>query len=225
MKIKALLAVVFAMTLLGLAGCQNAQPQEQPSTSVATTATDSAPAEPTTAATSTVFTTLPPTVENTLPPTETVEPSATPTVQVVPTTAEPSATATAVAATEAAPATTPTDAASAAQADLQPVEGLWTGSATNLLLTFQIAYQDGQVMLSDLGVLWFGRGDCTIDRLVVAATPIQPEEFTRFYKDDDIRYELTGRVDSATLIVGKITVQAEGCGSHILQWMATPKQP
>ena len=105
------------------------------------------------------------------------------------------------------------------------MEGPWAGSATNLLINFVIRYVDNQMKLSDLAVLYFGPGECTIDVIIPDATPIQPENFTRFFKSDETYYDLKGRFESETLIVGSIIVHPEDCGKRSLQWIASPKQP
>jgi hypothetical protein len=106
------------------------------------------------------------------------------------------------------------------------VEGLWSGSGSNdLILSFRISHSNGQAILGELTVLWLGPGDdCTIDLVVTDETPIQPENFTRFFENKDIRYNLTGRVDSATLIVGEINLHYTGCSDRSIRWIARPRE-
>lgn len=227
MKTKVLLIGVFILALLSFSGCQNSQPPQQPAPSSTAIETSTALVMPTATNTPPAATppaaTLPATATMPQPPTQAVEPSSTPTITPMPATDEPTAV---ISAATSAPTPTQADAA-AALAGIQPQEGLWTGSATDgstLLLTFRIAYTDGQPMLTEVSVLWFGSGDCSINLFVADATSIQPEEFKRFFTNDDMHYNLTGHIVSATQMQGEIILHPEGCGERTLRWIAAPKR-
>jgi len=223
MKTKALLVGVLILALLSVSGCQNSQPPQQPAPSNTAIETSTALEAPTATNPLPPAATLPPTSTMPQPPTQTGEPSSTPTITPMPATDEPTAV---ISATTSAPAPTQAGAA-AALVGIQPQEGLWTGSATDgstLLLTFRVAYTDGQPSLTEVSVLWFGPGDCSINLLVADATPIQSEEFIRFFTNDDMHYNLTGHIVSATQMQGEITLHPEGCGERMLRWVAAPKR-
>lgn len=165
-----------------------------------------------------------------IPPSETLPPSETPSPSDTPTIAAPSPTENLLAppttmtlvTTEALPSPMATSAAPASELSAQPQEGVWSGGAASLILSFRIYYEGAQPMLTDLAILWPGPGECMVDHLLSEDTPIQGTEFTRFYNRDDLRYQLSAKIESATLISGVLNLRYAGCGERKFTWRAVP---
>jgi hypothetical protein len=223
MKKRCLLILILALFTIGLSACQQPPAVGQPKTESATV-TAAMPAQPPAADTQpapdTAVPTLAPTIAPTLPPTETLAATESLT-QVSPTsTAEPATAAAPTAALSEAPAAT--QAVSSSDAEL-PVEGLWNGIGSNLLITFNIIHQNGQVFISDMSVLWLGPSICTVDLRTPGSTAINPEKFTRHAETDLMHYDLNGRMKTPEMIVGDITVHAVDCNERKIDWIAQPK--
>lgn len=170
------------------------------------------------------------TASRTVAPSETPPPSNTPAASNTPTMAVPSPTeisvasptATTLVATEVVASPTATTASPALELSALPQEGVWSGGATGLILSFRIYYEGAQPMLTDLAILWLGPGECMVDHLLSESTPIQGTEFTRFYNKDELRYQLRAKIESATLISGVLDLRYTGCGERKFAWRAVP---
>jgi len=160
----------------------------------------------------------------TLPPSDTPSPSDTPTITApLPTeTLAASPTSMTIVATATAQPPMATTASPASVLSISPQEGVWSGGATGLILSFRIYFEGAQPMLTDLAILWLGPGECMVDHLLSENTPIQGTQFIRFYNKDDLRYQLSAEIESATLISGVLELRYTGCGERKFTWRAVP---
>jgi len=122
-----------------------------------------------------------------------------------------------------------------------PVEGVWTGGGTNLLLSFNIQNRDGEATLSDVGILWEGEGgyiiptavdgdeiepyyiDCEVNTHLEVLVPVDENGFEMNYHTDEFSLVLSGIPTSNTVIEGILNLKVEDCGSHQVSWRAVPK--
>lgn len=144
------------------------------------------------------------------PPTETQPP---PTSTLAPPIEQP--TATVVPDTPASSPVTP-------QAEL-PVEGVWTGGGTDLLLDFEIHSSSGQANLSHVGIVWVGRGECELNVRLDVSVPVNEGSFVMNYHTDEFSVVMKGSQETSSLMTGTVEIQVEGCGDHEINWRAMPK--
>jgi len=154
--------------------------------------------------------TQPPPSPTMQPPTETQSPP-TPTLP-PPTDTPPSAAATDT------PASSPTPP----QTNL-PMEGVWTGGGTNLLVDFEVQNSANQVTVSNVGILWEGRGDCELNVRLDVSVPVDESGFVLSYIADEFSVVMNGTLASNTLFTGVINVKVDGCGDHKVNWQAVSK--
>jgi hypothetical protein len=218
MKNKSILLILVLMLALAFSGCGETVPPPQDTPVPATLApaeplaTEAPAAQPAVSDTPAAVEVQPTETQPPAAPTETTAPTLAPTFTLEPTLA---------AATPETAAATQTPSSSL---DLLPREGQWGGgSGTSLIISFLIGRQGGQATVGDLGLLWFGPEDCTLNLRIEEVTPIQGSQFTRFFTGDDYSYRLTGKIVSDSLIEGVIKIDVEGCGAPTLNWRATPK--
>lgn len=104
-----------------------------------------------------------------------------------------------------------------------PLEGLWHGGGTNLLLDFFVSMSDGKAFISDVGILWVGRDECELNARYDVLVPVDENGFTMNYNIDDIAFELSGTLSSNEVIQGVLDLNYQGCGDHRITWRAVPK--
>ena len=120
-----------------------------------------------------------------------------------------------------APAT-PVTAPVSTQANL-PVEGVWTGGGTDLLVDFEVHLNDGQANVANFGILWVGRGECELNVRLEVSVPIDESGFSMNYTGDDFSVVMNGALKTSSLITGVMNIQVEDCGNHQVNWQAVPK--
>jgi hypothetical protein len=121
----------------------------------------------------------------------------------------------------AAPAT-PVGSPVPTLADL-PLGGLWHGGGTDLLVDFFINDENGKAFVTDLGVLWQGRGECELNARYQVEVPLDENGFTISYNKDDVAFEFYTTEISPELIRGSFDLRYRGCGEHTIIWQAVPK--
>jgi hypothetical protein len=157
-----------------------------------------------------------------LPPSATPLPSATP----IPTETVPPPTPTLPPPTEtpqptAAPAT-PVSSLIPTLGNL-PLEGLWHGGGTKLLLDFFVSISDGKAVLTNVGILWEGREECELNARYNVTVPIDENAFTMKYNVDEVAFQLSGTFASNEVVQGVLALNYQGCGDHRINWRAVPK--
>lgn len=225
MKIKKISVLAFVLILLLTSACGETIPPPQP------TAIESpAPAVDTPAA-------APPTVEEPEAPaaeeanptattqkvpaaTQTVPPALTDTPAIAPTLPP---TPVGTAAPTLVPALTFTPENPPTGSGVTPQEGTWGGGGTSLIVTFEIKKSGDQMQVSDLRLVWFGLGDCEVNHHIPEPSMIDGDTFTRYYNIDDIRYTLTGKFISPTVVQGNFDLSYKDCGTPSITWRAVPK--
>jgi hypothetical protein len=147
-------------------------------------------------------TTQPPTETQTLPsptlpqPTDTIPPTAVP----------------------ATPVSSPIPASA-----ILPVEGVWGGGGTNLLLDFDVQISDGQATISNFGILWMGRRECELNVRLDVLVPLDESGFEMNYQADEFSVAMLGAPTSNSVITGVVNIKVEDCGSHQVNWRAVHK--
>ena len=161
----------------------------------------------------------------TSPPPSATPPLPTPTLQ-PPTETQPPPTSTLPPPTEQPTATvvpdTPASSPVPTQADL-PVEGVWTGGGTDLLLDFEIHSGNNQTSASHFGIVWVGRAECELNVRLVVSVPINEGSFVMNYHTDEFSVVMTGNQETSSLITGIADIEVEDCGDHEIRWRAMPK--
>jgi hypothetical protein len=87
------------------------------------------------------------------------------------------------------------------------VEGVWTGGGTDLLVDFEVQISAGQATVSNVGVLWEGRGDCEVNARLDVSVPVDESGFELEYYADEFSIVMSGTPASNSLITGTINVQ------------------
>lgn len=191
----ACLVLILAVLLAGCAGEATTPPAD---TVVAPSATI-APPQP--SATQPPPTALAPT-QTPLPPAPTQPPADTP----LPT---------------AAPAT-PVSSPVPTLPDLQ-LEGLWHGGGDDFLVDFFISGGADSALVSDVGILWHGQGECELNARYDVQLPLDENGFSMTYNKDDIYFFFSATEISPGLILGVFNLRYKGCGEHKINWRAVPK--
>jgi hypothetical protein len=197
----AILALIFVFSLAGCGGAATTLAVDTVSVPTAP------PVQPTP-------TSAPPT----LPPPTSAPPSATP---LPPTLPAPTATLP-PASTEPPPTETQTNAPAPPQSNL-PVDGVWTGGGTRLLIDFVIQTGSGGTTLSDVGIVWQGHDECDLNGRFNLSAPFNENGFVINYNSDELTFILSGTPVSTTVIEGVLNFKVENCGSQQISWRAIPK--
>ena len=104
-----------------------------------------------------------------------------------------------------------------------PVDGVWTGGGTKLLIDFVIQTSDGATTLSNVGIVWQGRNECDLNGRFDLSVPLNENGFVMNYNGDEVSFILSGTPSSSTVIEGVLNLKVEDCGSHRVPWRAIPK--
>jgi hypothetical protein len=197
------LAILALMLVLSLAGCASTATTPAAVDTVGVPTEAPPPATPTSA---------PPTQPPTSPP-----PSATPLPPTLPAPTEtpPPAPTLPPAATEAGP--------TAPSVSNLPVDGVWTGGGTKLLIDFTIQTSDGTNTISNVGIVWQGHNECDLNGRFNISAPLNDNGFVLNYNSDEVTFILSGVPVSSSIIEGVLNLKVEDCGSHQIPWRAIPK--
>lgn len=104
-----------------------------------------------------------------------------------------------------------------------PVDGVWTGGGTKLLIDFMIQTSNGETTLSNVGIVWQGRNECDLNGRFNLSVPLNEDGFVMNYTSDEVTFILSGTPVSSTVIEGNLNLKVEDCGSHQVPWRAVPK--
>ena len=108
------------------------------------------------------------------------------------------------------------------QANL-PMAGVWTGGGTNLLVDFEVQIVAGQATVSNVGILWEGRGECELNARLDVSVPVDESGFVLNYIADDFSVVMNGALASSALFTGVLNIKLDDCGDHQVNWQAMPK--
>jgi len=117
---------------------------------------------------------------------------------------------------------TPTSSPVPPQANL-PMEGVWTGGGTNLLVDFEVQTSAGQATVSNVGILWEGRDECELNARLNVNTPVDEKGFILNYYADEFSVVMNGTLATSSLFTGVINIKVDECGDHKVDWQAVPK--
>jgi hypothetical protein len=108
------------------------------------------------------------------------------------------------------------------QANL-PVEGVWAGGGSNLLLNFEVQTSASQATISNVGILWEGRDECELNVRLKVSVLVEASGFELTYQADEFSLVMTGAPTSSSLFTGALKFHVDGCGDHKVSWQAVPK--
>jgi len=157
-----------------------------------------------------------------LPPTSAPPTSAPPSVTPLPPTLPPPTETQPPASTEPLPTETQTNAPVPTQSNL-PVDGVWTGGGTKLLIDFVIQTGSGGTTLSDVGIVWQGHDECDLNGRFNVSAPLNENGFVIRYNGDELTFVLSGASVSSRIIEGILNFKIENCGSQQISWRAIPQ--